>query len=339
MSVNFSNKVRGIVLNHLDDEGFNTRKLASEIGYSRSYIYRKIRCATGKSVNEYVKNIRLHESVKLIKEEKYTAAEIAFKVGFHSPSYFNKCFKVRYGITPGEVKDKIDDEILPIQTTNKFKIKRGKKKIFIFLSLSLIALLIFVGYYVLASTSQVNINSIAVIPFDNFSKDIKTDESVENGTDEIKESRSDEFRMSLTYDIISQLSKLSKFKISPRHSSKKYKDSEKTINEIAKELKVNYLIEGLIHIKNDSILIYVELIRAKDNLAVWRKSYNKEFIDQLHFSTSLAQEISKDISIPLESEVAFNKLTRRKYFIFEQNRVCLQYSGFHNHLNPETKNV
>ena len=104
MSEVFIEKVRGIILDHFHDKNFDVQKLASIIGMSRSQVLRKVKIATGKSINFLIKEIRLSESVKLINNEEYTFAEIAYKVGFNNPQYFNKCFHDFYGYTPGEYK-------------------------------------------------------------------------------------------------------------------------------------------------------------------------------------------------------------------------------------------
>ncbi len=96
--------IDNIVINHIADENFGTGNLASLLGLSRSQTLRKVKAATGKSVNQYISAVKLAEAAKLIKETDFTSAEIAYKVWFSSPSYFNKTFRKRYGITPGRYK-------------------------------------------------------------------------------------------------------------------------------------------------------------------------------------------------------------------------------------------
>ena len=98
----FINKIKKIILNHLEDASFGVSNLASELGLSRSQTLRKVKAATGKSVSKLIKEIRLNEGAKLIRETDLTASEISYKVGFSSPSYFNKCFHDHFGLTPGD---------------------------------------------------------------------------------------------------------------------------------------------------------------------------------------------------------------------------------------------
>ncbi len=100
----FIDKIRQIILDHLDDEKFGVNELASEIGLSKSQIFRKIKSFSNKSVNQFIKEIRLQEAAKLILISDLHASEISYKVGFSSPSYFNKCFSKYYGIPLVSIK-------------------------------------------------------------------------------------------------------------------------------------------------------------------------------------------------------------------------------------------
>ncbi len=100
METTFKDKIRQIILDHLDDEKFDVNQLASEIGWSRSHTFRKVRSLTGISANQFIKETRLQEAAKLILNSNLNASEISYKVGFSSPSYFSKCFSKYYGVTP-----------------------------------------------------------------------------------------------------------------------------------------------------------------------------------------------------------------------------------------------
>lgn len=139
MEDSFIDKVKQIILDHLDDEKFGVSQLASEIGWSRSHTFKKVKSVTGISVNQFIKETRLQEAAKLILNPNLTASEISYKVGFSSPSYFNKCFSKYYGITPGEYKEKpiqksIDQQVSP----------SGIKKVKLIFYILGVALLIFI---------------------------------------------------------------------------------------------------------------------------------------------------------------------------------------------------
>jgi signal transduction histidine kinase/DNA-binding response OmpR family regulator len=98
----FLNKISNIVEQHLEKEELSVEELSQLIGLSRVHVYRKIKKLTGMSVSEFVRSIKLKLSLNLIKTSGESISEIAFKVGFSSPSYFTKCFKEQFGISPSE---------------------------------------------------------------------------------------------------------------------------------------------------------------------------------------------------------------------------------------------
>lgn len=93
-------RVVAIIENHLEDESFNINKLSKEIGISERQLQRKIRALTDKSPNQLIMTIRLNSARKLLFHQKYSIAEVAFMAGFSSPSYFSKCFKREFGLSP-----------------------------------------------------------------------------------------------------------------------------------------------------------------------------------------------------------------------------------------------
>ncbi len=89
---------------NLKDPNLNVETLASEFNLSRSQLYRKNKLLTGLSVNELIRKIRLQRAKDLIEEqEDMRISEISYNVGFSSPSYFSKCFKEIYGVSPKEL--------------------------------------------------------------------------------------------------------------------------------------------------------------------------------------------------------------------------------------------
>lgn len=97
----FLDKIREVILKNISKEKFGVQEIAAEMGVSRSHFFRKVKALTGKSANYLIREVRLEEAVKLLEQGKCTISEISYEVGFSSPSYFNKCFHDRFGITPG----------------------------------------------------------------------------------------------------------------------------------------------------------------------------------------------------------------------------------------------
>ncbi len=89
-----------IVEANLGDTNFNVQRLAELLFQSQSSLYRKIKTVTGKSLVEFVRDIRLRKAAQLIQEGELSITEIAYKVGFSSIKYFRQCFKKLYQVTP-----------------------------------------------------------------------------------------------------------------------------------------------------------------------------------------------------------------------------------------------
>ena len=88
---------------HIGDEKFGVEELASEAGMSRSQLHRKMMVLIGQPPNHFIRTYRLTRAMELLKKQVATASEIAYQVGFNSPSYFTKCFREAFGYPPGEV--------------------------------------------------------------------------------------------------------------------------------------------------------------------------------------------------------------------------------------------
>jgi AraC-like DNA-binding protein len=78
-------------------------KLCREIGVSERQLQRKLKAITNKSPNQLITSVRLHRAKELLNNSDFNIAEIAFKTGFSSPSYFSKCFKKEFGLSPTEL--------------------------------------------------------------------------------------------------------------------------------------------------------------------------------------------------------------------------------------------
>ena len=90
----------------LNNSELSVDVLASELNFSHSTFYRKIKSLTGLSPNDYVRMYRLKAAAKFIESGSLNLAEIANKTGFGTQSYFSALFKKYYGMTPSEYKMK-----------------------------------------------------------------------------------------------------------------------------------------------------------------------------------------------------------------------------------------
>lgn len=97
----FLSRFRSYAKVHLADPDLNVEQLASELSLSRVQLYRKVKALTGYSPVEVIRIMRLKEAEKRLKNTDKTVAEIAYEVGFSSPSYFSKCYRELFGVLPG----------------------------------------------------------------------------------------------------------------------------------------------------------------------------------------------------------------------------------------------
>lgn len=98
----FLDKVARIIEENLSMEKIDVGFIADKMCMSHSTLYRKIKCLTDMSVNEFVRKVKLKKSVDLLLGGEYSIAEISDLAGFSSVAYFRQCFKDEYGMAPSE---------------------------------------------------------------------------------------------------------------------------------------------------------------------------------------------------------------------------------------------
>lgn len=99
----FIERLYAVIDKHLKDSELNVEDLGRELGFSRVQLYRKTKALTGYSPNELVRAQRLKKATLLLTTTEKNISEIAYEVGFSSPSYFSKCYRDFYGETPQDV--------------------------------------------------------------------------------------------------------------------------------------------------------------------------------------------------------------------------------------------
>ncbi|MFW5852000.1 MAG: response regulator, partial [Bacteroidota bacterium] len=101
-----NNIISYIKENYADTE-FDIDRMASEVGLSRSQLWRKMKAVLGKTPSELLKDVRLAMAAEMLKSGKYRISEIAFHVGFTDQRYFSRVFQKEFGKTPTEYKNSI----------------------------------------------------------------------------------------------------------------------------------------------------------------------------------------------------------------------------------------
>ena len=99
----FLENVLQVIDQHLSNEQFGVEMLCKEIGISERQLQRKLKAITNKSPNQMISSVRLHRAKELIISRELNISEVAFKTGFSNPSYFSKCFKKEFGLSPSDI--------------------------------------------------------------------------------------------------------------------------------------------------------------------------------------------------------------------------------------------
>ncbi|TXG36744.1 helix-turn-helix domain-containing protein [Seonamhaeicola maritimus] len=289
----FTQKIEHILEVNLEDENFGVSNLALEIGLSRSQLYRKLQDATGKSTSQFIREYRLKRAMEMLKKNQFTAAEIAYRVGFSSPTYFNTCFHNFFGYPPGEVK--YQNTAAPPKKTV------SKKLLSIAPIIILIVLIVFNEKFKNKDDGISSIEkTIAIMPFENDSPN----------------NENQYFCNGIMTGIREYLTKIPDFKIASRRSTEKFRNKQISLKAIANELDVNYLIEGRVQRIGNKAIVSAELINVKEDKVVWSESYNEDVSEIFKVQADVVQSITENletaISSNLKSELSTDP-TKDKY--------------------------
>jgi len=97
----FINRLHQLVEEHLDDSLFGVDQLVNALEMSRTSLHRKIKSLSAMSTTELIRNYRLQRAAGFLRQGE-NSTSTGYLTGFGSPSYFTKCFREKYGVTPGE---------------------------------------------------------------------------------------------------------------------------------------------------------------------------------------------------------------------------------------------
>ena len=154
----------------------------------------------------------------------------------------------------------------------------------IFLGLSLLGLLgiaLVLPVLQLRPTGFPSRSMLVVLPFQNYSGDLD----------------SDPLAFGLTEELTAELGRVdsSRLGVIARTSAMAFRDADKTVDEIARELDVDFVLEGSIRREKGVIRIAVQLIRADDQTHLWSQTYEREADDLLSLQTAVAKEMTASI--------------------------------------------
>lgn len=321
----FIEKLTKAVEQNLEDQNFGVRELSDVVGMSRAQIHRRLKKITGQSTSQFIKAIRLEHAMQLLRKKVATASEIAYRVGFGSPTYFSKCFREYYGFPPGEATNKSTEEIESLARnpetveTNRSFIKYRMAKL-----LGLLAVVVLLAgtyFYFLKSADNGNSHkkSIAVLPLDNLTGDPSQTYFV-NGLQDA---------------LIGELGQLRNVRVISRTSTRQFKNPDRNLEEIASRLKVSNIIEGSVYGIGDSLRIQLRLIGIESGEHhLWSEAYNENMSDVLNILNEVTREIADEIELTLTPSER-KQLNRRLTINSDIYRAYLRGMYYINSSNPD----
>lgn len=98
----FLKQLRKIIQENLSNSDLSVEQIGDEIGLSRVQLYRKVKALTGYSPVEMLRKARLMRARHLLQTTDKSVSEVAYAVGFSTPSYFSKCYKEEFDLQPAQ---------------------------------------------------------------------------------------------------------------------------------------------------------------------------------------------------------------------------------------------
>ena len=183
------------------------------------------------------------------------------------------------GIVPEEIKARLRKE----------KLRKRKRAILYAGAAGLIIILAVLGLTLLKGPPE-TIDSIAVLPLENLTGDSEQEYFVDGVTDEL----------------IGQLGQISGLRrVISRTSVMRYKDTDKSLPEIARELKVDALVEGTVYQVGENVSIKLQLFDAlPEERSLWTQRYDRPATDVLVMYSEMARAIAENIKVKLTSDEA-----------------------------------
>jgi len=338
----FISKLTAIVLENLSDENFDVVRLSGEAGMSRSTIHRRLRALKNKNVSQFIREIRLEKAMEMLRHNLGTASEIAYKVGFGSPTYFSKCFHEFYGYPPGEVKiidlpeegefesstanfpsmgqntDESKEEPIPV-------IKKHRKKVILVFGTVIVIFALAWGLNSFLVNGQLQFRvfpnhtrdlSIVVLPFKNFSDD----------------PANQYFADGIMEDILNNLYQISDLRVVSRTTSEHFRDAGLTAGDIARKVNARNVLEGSVRRYGDEVRISVQLIDAYRDQHLWSDNFDRKITDIIGIQGDIAMRVADKLNaviaenevikiedIPTQNPEAYDNYLRGRFLLHKAN--------------------
>jgi TolB-like protein/AraC-like DNA-binding protein len=296
----FINKLTDIILANLTNENFGVEELCRIVGMSHTTIHRKLKLITHRSLSHFICEVRLQKAYGMLQQNMGTISEISFRVGFGSPTYFDKCFHEYFGFRPGDVKRKIlpekADPAKPQTVTEpatdrliserENELHRGespdRKRVVIISGMAILVCSISIFWISVNRSDRPSKDlSIIVLPFKNLS---------DNPDNQY-------FADALMDDILNSLFQVSELSVISRTTSEHFRGTHSTSAEIAKEAKAHYVMEGNVRGQGDMIRITIQLIDAIQDRHIWSAIYEQKVTEITDIQNDIALNVALKLNI------------------------------------------
>jgi len=234
-----------------------------------------------------------------------------------------------FEITPEGIK--LESDVSPNESITR---RTGRKIVGITIALAVLAAGLFIfqlfhsrltGVNVVpASSSVISDKSIAVLPFDNLSRDPDNAYFSEGIQDEI----------------LTRLAKIGNFKVISRTSTEQFRSKPGNVSEIAKQLGVAHILEGSVQKAGDSVRVNVQLINALNDAHLWADTYDRKLTDVFAIESEIAKSVAENLKArlngraeevlaarPTENPEAHELYLKGRYFWNRRNTASLRKAG------------
>jgi TolB-like protein/DNA-binding winged helix-turn-helix (wHTH) protein len=131
------------------------------------------------------------------------------------------------------------------------------------------------------AVTSISITSLAVLPLENLSGD----------------QAQEYFADGMTDALIGDLAKIGALRVIPRTSAMRYKGNGKSLSQIARELKVDGIVEGTVQRFGDRVRIRARLVHVATEQHLWGETYERDLRDVLEVQSEVAQAVAREINI------------------------------------------
>src|SRR5881398_478517 len=201
--------------------------------------------------------------------------------------------EVKHGARVG-VANLYADEIGNPQLPKKFQVLRKRRARIRWTALATALLLfgaIIAGFVIVsrrptASVSAIAEKSVAVLPFENLSRD------ADNAY----------FADGIQEEILTRLSKIADLKVISRTSTQHYKSAPENLPEIARQLGVAHILEGSVQKSGDTVRVHVQLIKAANESHLWADTFDRKLTDIFSVESDVAKAIAEQLRAHLTGQ-------------------------------------